>query len=1055
MLIVLAALALPPSVQTGTAAARQLRWSALDQEAELRGGHAIRLLERAIAADRSYFPAYYDYIRLMQERGANDTLRRRFAETDRTDGQVARCISIVSRGFDGVALSTPSLRELQQERARNPNTCALFYLALHESGESAAARTLMARTAAAQVPELGAAWSGLLHLAFQSQEEGATERDVASALRQRLHPLERTRLLLKVVELRERAADTTGARTVLAAIAELVVRDARPGLRLLGLQAQSVERTFHERLAIVRSRGAWSLEFGLLDHQGHLLVDRGDPLTALSYHVRQIAIADSVGSPDLQLQAYMRRGRAYAKLGRPRDAERDLVRAISAGNETIDSYNLIESYHNLAHTYESESRWPEAVRAIEEVVRRVRPRSDHGQRVMSLHDAGSLRWKAGWHAAARRDFEEMVRVIDQSGIEEYWAGEYFERVGDLERAITYYRRGNRGGNQTRSLAAQARVFEEIGYTDSAAIMAQRHDRLAADWQALETPLQPALLARRGRVTEAIVLARAWAERQTTNRNLHGAAIASLELAEFLLLDNRLPEALAETVRAERIAVQLNLVDELIRARRLQAIAQIRLGDRAEGLRVLRAALRTAERNAAVRELLSTQVALADATAASGGPWVALVEYDAAARTVEKVTAGLGLDRDRAGYRDRHLAAYDGALRQLIHMPSTARSLEAVAQWSSRRKAASLALAMDGAAPATRSRELSIRSLHRALTKADVVLDYLVLDSVVAVLAVDQSGARLIRLSATETTLRNLVTQLRAPLVAVYNGRIDTGRARFDLAAANALYRALVEPVIGQFPHAQRLIISPDGPLHYLPFETLVMSPPPPVRSANRYLASKFIIDDYEVEYLPSAEWIARSTASRNAVRGRLLVLSGDAPEARREAAVIQAAWSRDPVTVLDGGSATETALRSAREYELLHVASHAHADGRDPLASHLRLRRDAQNDGYFHLSEIMDAPGSLRLVVLSACETNGGPLYRGEGLFGLARGFLGRGTAAVVATQWPIGAATSDIMGHFYRGLSAGAAPVTALRAARLAARRAADTANPLFWGPLVLLTGG
>ena len=37
----------------------------------------------------------------------------------------------------------------------------------------------------------------------------------------------------------------------------------------------------------------------------------------------------------------------------------------------------------------------------------------------------------------------MIREVDARDQEHYWAGEYFERIGDLARARDYYRRGTR------------------------------------------------------------------------------------------------------------------------------------------------------------------------------------------------------------------------------------------------------------------------------------------------------------------------------------------------------------------------------------------------------------------------------------------------------------------------------------------------------------------------------------------------------------------------------------------------------------------------------------
>ena len=151
-----------------------------------------------------------------------------------------------------------------------------------------------------------------------------------------------------------------------------------------------------------------------------------------------------------------------------------------------------------------------------------------------------------------------------------------------------------------------------------------------------------------------------------------------------------------------------------------------------------------------------------------------------------------------------------------------------------------------------------------------------------------------------------------------------------------------------------------------------------------------------------------------------------------ELALIQAAVGASRVDVIAGADATPPRILTlASRYDVFHFAVHAIADDRDPLASHLRLAPEAQRDGFLNLTDIARARWHAPLVVLSACETLEGPVYRGEGMMGLARAFLETGAGTVVATEWPVGSASADLMGEFYRRLTSGASPAAALRAER------------------------
>jgi CHAT domain len=93
------------------------------------------------------------------------------------------------------------------------------------------------------------------------------------------------------------------------------------------------------------------------------------------------------------------------------------------------------------------------------------------------------------------------------------------------------------------------------------------------------------------------------------------------------------------------------------------------------------------------------------------------------------------------------------------------------------------------------------------------------------------------------------------------------------------------------------------------------------------------------------------------------------------------------------------------------------------------------------------------LVVLSACQTGLGKEIRGEGLVGLARGFIYAGAARVMASLWQVNdAATAELMRLFYRRmLQEGMRPAAALRAAQIEMWKRPQWESPYYWGAFVL----
>ena len=148
------------------------------------------------------------------------------------------------------------------------------------------------------------------------------------------------------------------------------------------------------------------------------------------------------------------------------------------------------------------------------------------------------------------------------------------------------------------------------------------------------------------------------------------------------------------------------------------------------------------------------------------------------------------------------------------------------------------------------------------------------------------------------------------------------------------------------------------------------------------------------------------------------------------------------------------ALRSA---SFLHFAAHGVSDPTHPERSALVLSRfDRQGRAREGLLRSRDLYGlDLRadLAVLSACETALGKEVQGEGLVGLAQGFMAAGVPRVVVTQWRVGdRATTELMTRFYAGLfQDGLPPPEALRQAQLSFWRDRDHSAPFYWGGFTL----
>jgi CHAT domain-containing protein/tetratricopeptide (TPR) repeat protein len=321
----------------------------------------------------------------------------------------------------------------------------------------------------------------------------------------------------------------------------------------------------------------------------------------------------------------------------------------------------------------------------------------------------------------------------------------------------------------------------------------------------------------------------------------------------------------------------------------------------------------------------------------------------------------------------------------------------------------------------------------------------------------------------------LVAQLRRAAQARVAGSDATAEARgVRIAAADAefdrvagsLSRILIAPVASSL--ARRILIVPDGPLHFLPFAAL------PMPGSNEPLLAR-----HEPVWLPSASFAAVHAAHapvrrvaifadpvygaddprlNGAVAGRgsgeagelILPRLRSSGEEGREIARL----APGEAVLRTGIEADKSALKTAlgQNFDVLHLAVHTLLDADHPQTSGIALSMfDAHGrveDGLLRLSEIYPLRLSTELVVLSSCESHLGKEYAGEGLASIAHALLHAGARQVAATLWPVAdGATTPLMRRFYREmLHEREAPAEALRRAQLSLRDDAKYHAPFYW---------
>ncbi len=274
-----------------------------------------------------------------------------------------------------------------------------------------------------------------------------------------------------------------------------------------------------------------------------------------------------------------------------------------------------------------------------------------------------------------------------------------------------------------------------------------------------------------------------------------------------------------------------------------------------------------------------------------------------------------------------------------------------------------------------------------------------------------------------------------------------------------LYDLLIRPAEPVLAKADRWLISPDGPLHALPFAALFTGDHYLVELKPVHLAASAAV--YKEIRAIRPEKPSAATVDLLAV-GDPLYPAGlnthpetDAdpqvqsvlrrgprleplPETRVEVEAISKLFPH--TRTLLGRDATEETIKSlAPQARQLHFACHGLLDERFPLNSGLALSipehpEEGRDNGLLQAWEIFEQVRlDADLVTLSACDTGLGQEMGGEGMVGLVRAFQFAGARSVVASLWSVAdVSTAMLMKRFYTYLRQGKTKDEALRAAQL-----------------------
>ena len=337
--------------------------------------------------------------------------------------------------------------------------------------------------------------------------------------------------------------------------------------------------------------------------------------------------------------------------------------------------------------------------------------------------------------------------------------------------------------------------------------------------------------------------------------------------------------------------------------------------------------------------------------------------------------------------------------------------------------------------------VSLQEIQSGLDEKTAVLAYWISSNDLIYWLISKSGIVYKSIPVVDASLSQLVEKTRKT---IESNSMDEIKPNLSL-----LYSMLIAPVGKDIAPYTNLVIIPNGPLHFLPFQALI-------DERQEYLVQRF-----NLIYAPSASVFlvcsnrqvkAGSRFMGIALSDIVLANKPGLPGTEDELRNILPLFP-DNISAF-GNQSTETFVKkNAGGYNYIHFATHGSYNYNQPLYSHLLFPPSDEDDGRLNVFEVLEMNLNASLITLSACETGLGNISQGDELVGLSRAFLFAGSSSVIVSLWAVADyPTSLLMANFYRYLK----DHNIQQALTLAQRDVIKIyPQPQYWSPFILIGNG
>lgn len=361
--------------------------------------------------------------------------------------------------------------------------------------------------------------------------------------------------------------------------------------------------------------------------------------------------------------------------------------------------------------------------------------------------------------------------------------------------------------------------------------------------------------------------------------------------------------------------------------------------------------------------------------------------------------------------------------------------------------------------------ISYQEISKNLKKDELYIDYAKLGKRYFVFTLDKDKNLSFKRHSMEHSkeINRLILQFRR----------DTKRGKDVKKSLSILHDILMKDINFNY---KSLIISPDGLLRLLPFETLY----------NKRDKS-YLVEQKEIRYIPSGKELIRLYSRASATPKNSVVIFanpdfdativaknrglknealfrmkfGNLPQTKAEAEEIKKILGDKNIVEYQGKEANELNLLHLKQPKILHIATHGfflNSNLSNPmLNSGLALSganksiKEGRDDGVITALKLsqLNLQGT-KLVVLSACETGVIDIGATESISGLSKAFIQAGAKNIVVSLWSVSdKGTKELMTLFYQEIANGNSYSKALKLAKI--KMIEQGVTPFVWASFII----